>query len=619
LLQGEPKPAGPPKGLPLDSRGRHLLRRFLADWVWPRWRQLVLALALTWVLAGATGAYPVIIKLSFDSLLRAEPGTLWLVIGAIVAVTLTRSIFLYLQTVATNRFVLRITTDIQRRVFAHLIAADYATLTREAPGQFLSTLTNDVTFISQGTQAALNSAIRDTLTVLTLFCTMLYLDWMMTLIVLAVYPIAALPITRVGKQLRRFAKRTRVGLGDMTSLLVEQLGAARLIKTFRLENYAVRAVHDSFERIFALRMKAIRARARLDPLLEALGGAAVAGVVGLAYWRISSGTSTVGDFMGFISALLMASQPVRGLGNLSGRVQEGLGAAERIYELLDEQPAIVDRPGARPIRVTSGTIRFDGVSFAYPRSAEVQAVRDFSLIVPGGRTVALVGPSGAGKSTIINLVPRLFDVDEGSITVDGQDVRDVTVASLRDAIAIVSQDVTLFDDTIRTNIALGRLDASEREIMAAAKAAAAHDFIMAQPQGYDTRVGDGGLRLSGGQRQRLALARAILKNAPILLLDEATSALDAESERLVQEALAQFTRGRTTLVIAHRLSTVQRADLIAVIDNGALVETGTHGELLARGGAYARLAKTQLLFVGPGEPASTVAGNGESRITPGAG
>jgi subfamily B ATP-binding cassette protein MsbA len=427
LLQSELKPAGPHKGMPLDARGRHLLRRFLADWVWPRWRQLVLALALTGILAGATGAYPVIIKLSFDSLLRAEPGTLWLVIGAIVVVTLTRSVFLYLQTVATNRFVLRITTDIQRRVFAHLIAADYAALTREAPGQLLSTLTNDVTFISQGTQAALNSAIRDTLTVFTLFCTMLYLDWMMTLIVLAVYPIAALPITRVGKQLRRFAKRTRVGLGDMTSLLVEQLGAARLIKTFRLENYAVRAVHDSFERIFALRMKAIRARARLDPLLEALGGAAVAGVVGLAYWRISSGTSTVGDFMGFISALLMASQPVRGLGNLSGRVQEGLGAAERIYELLDEQPAIVDRPGARPIRVTSGTIRFDGVSFAYPRSAEVQAVRDFSLIVPGGRTVALVGPSGAGKSTIINLVPRLFDVDEGCITVDGQDVRDVTM------------------------------------------------------------------------------------------------------------------------------------------------------------------------------------------------
>jgi subfamily B ATP-binding cassette protein MsbA len=596
VLDRHQDPARQGRPSPLDVRGRNLLNRFLADWVWPRWRQLLIALALTWILAAATGAYPVIIKMSFDSLMQTQSGVLGLVLGAIVAVTLTRSLFLYLQTVATNRFVLRIATDIQSRVFAHLIAADYATLTREAPGQFLSTITNDVGFITQGTQAALNSAIRDTLTVVTLFGTMLYLDWAMTLIVVGVYPLAALPIARVSAQLRRFANRTRSGLGDMTALLAENLAAARLIKTFRLENYAVAAVHDSFEKIFKLRMKAIRARARLDPLLEALGGLAVAGVIALAYWRIASGTSTVGDFMGFVSALLMASQPIRGLGNLSGRVQEGLGAAERIYELIDERPTIVDRPGARPIVVTTGTIRFERVGFSYPRSPDVAAIQDFSLLVPGGKTVALVGPSGAGKSTIINLVPRLFDVLEGRILIDGQDVRDVEVSSLRGAISIVSQDVTLFDDTIRQNIALGRLGASEAEIMTAARAAAAHDFILAQPQGYDTRVGDAGLRLSGGQRQRLALARAILKNAPILLLDEATSALDAESESLVQEALAKFTRGRTTLVIAHRLSTVQRADLIAVIECGRLVEIGTHSELLALGGTYARLAKTQLVY-----------------------
>ncbi len=260
----------------------------------------------------------------------------------------------------------------------------------------------------------------------------------------------------------------------------------------------------------------------------------------------------------------------------------------------------MDKPGAKALQVTQGAIHFEAVAFSYPRAPELMAVRDFTLDVPGGKTVAFVGRSGAGKSTIINLVPRLFDVTGGRILIDGAEIRDVTLASLRNAISIVSQEVTLFDDTIRANIALGRLDASEDDIIAATKAAAAHEFIMAQPNGYDTMIGDSGSRLSGGQRQRIALARAILKNAPILLLDEATSALDTESEQAVQEALARFTTGRTTLVIAHRLATVQRADLICVMDKGAIVELGTHGELLARGGAYARLAHAQLLGSGEG-------------------
>jgi subfamily B ATP-binding cassette protein MsbA len=589
------QPATKSKGLTLDEHQRGLLKRFMRDWVSPRWKELVVALILTGLLAATTGAYPMIIKASFDSLMKSQTIALPWVLAAIIGVTALRSIFLYLQTVETNRIIMRLTTDMQKVAFDHLITADLARLTRETPGRLVSKLTNDITFIQTAASAALSTAVRDTLSVIALAISMFYLDWVMSLIVLGVYPIAALPIAAISKRLRTVAKRTQNELGDMTSLLTEKLSSARLIKSFRLENYAAERLDRSFEQVYSLRMKAVRARARLDPMLEALGGVAVAGVIAFAYWRIANGISTVGDFMGFIAALLMAAQPIRALGNLSGRVNEGLAATESFYGIIDEKARVIDRPDAKPLQVRAGTIRFEDVAFVYDGQTEGAAVHDFTLEVPGGRTVALVGRSGSGKSTVLNLVPRLFDVTGGRIMVDGQDVRDLTLASLRDAVSIVAQDVTLFDDTIAANIAMGRLWASEAEIIAAAKAAAAHEFIMAQPKGYETEVGDRGLRLSGGQRQRIALARAILKNAPILLLDEATSALDTESEQLVQQALAKFTQNRTTLVIAHRLSTVQNADLICVMEDGAIAEAGTHRELLAEDGIYARIVRTQAL------------------------
>ena len=587
--------------LGLDSGTKSLLRRIADEWVWPRRRELLVVLLLMIGLAAVTGSYPRLIKYAFDELPKGDIGMLYSVAGLIVLATSTRAILMYLTTVTSNRIVLRITTGMQNKAIAHLVGADYARLTRNAPGDLISRLTNDVSQIQVALQAALTTAVRDALTITALVGYMVWSDPVLSAMVLGVYPLAILPILAIGRRLKNVARRTQEQQGQMLSLMAEQLGSARLIKTFRLEAYATSRMVQSFEQIFALRMKAVKNRARLDPMLEALGGVAVAGVIAIATWRIASGISTIGDFMAFVTALVLAAQPTRGLGNLSVRIQEGLAAAERLYGLLDEAPVVVDRPGARHLLVSEGAITFDRVTFGYGQGVESAAVRGFSLRVPGGGTVALVGRSGAGKSTLVNLVPRLFDVDGGRILIDGHDVAEVTLESLRNAIAVVSQDVTLFDDTIRANIALGRLGASEHDILEASKAAAAHEFILEQPDGYDTRIGDGGMRLSGGQRQRLALARAILKDAPILLLDEATSALDMHSERLVREALARFTKGRTTLVIAHRLSTVESADLICVMDEGGLVETGAHAELMARGGAYARLARTELTMT-PGRP-----------------
>jgi ATP-binding cassette, subfamily B, bacterial MsbA len=581
--------------LGINEAQRSVSERFARDWLLPRWRQIAVSLAIAVGLGLTTAGYARVMKFAFDTLGQGKFEALLMVLFSIVGITALRGLFMYLHQIRSNAIVARLQTDMQVKCFAHLLDSDYARFASSSTGQLVARMTHDIGIMTGASQMVLNTLIRDVVGALALVATMLYFDWMLSLIVIFVYPFTALPIILISRRLRKVARKSQAEVGDMMAGLTEKLAGARLIKTFRLEAYAAGKLNQHFEQIHDLRMKAVSVRARLSPMLEAFAGLAIAGVIGLASWRITTGISSTGDFMGFVTALLLAANSLRSLGSFSTNLQDGVAATERLYEMLDRKPLVVDRATAKPLVVTSATIAFDAVSFAYENRTDVQAIRSFSLTIPGGKTAALVGRSGAGKSTMINLVPRLFDVTAGAIRIDGQDVRDVTLASLRDTIAIVSQEVTLFDDTIRANIRLGRLDATDADIIAAAKDAAAHDFIMAQANGYDTRIGDGGMRLSGGQRQRLALARAILRNAPILLLDEATSALDTESERLVQAALQRFTHNRTTLIIAHRLSTVQRADMICVIDDGRLVEQGSHAALLAKDGQYAALCRSQLL------------------------
>ncbi|MFT4079258.1 ABC transporter ATP-binding protein [Rhodomicrobium sp.] len=596
-----------PHSRPIHKSSRWLIRQLWIDHIRAYLWRLIGAFILISILAGVTGLYPIVIKYSYDLLAKGDMGYLWMIMLGMVGVTALKGLLDYLQAVYTNRISITLGLDMQKRLYAHLMRADFARLSSEPPGNLLTRVNGDLNTVQGAIMTVFTVAIRDVLTVVSLVVSMIYLDWVMTLVILLFYPLVAFPIAQVGRIVRKYASRGWAQIGTTTAVLIEHLSSLRLIKTYRLEQYSYDRVSDQLEKAVEFQRKTVRIKAALNPILEVFGGLAVAGVVGLAAYRISQDSKTVGDFTGFIAALLMAAQPIRSFGNLNNRIQEGLAAAERFYDVLNEKPVVVSPPDAKPLILTGGgRIVFDNVSFSYSDDGP-NAVRDFSLTVESNTTVALVGKSGAGKSTIFNLVPRLYDPQSGQIAIDGQTLREVTVDSIRDQMALVSQDITLFDDTVAANIALGRLDATRDEIIAAAKAANAHDFITRLPEGYETRLGDRGLRLSGGQRQRLALARAILRDAPILLLDEATSALDAESERLVQDALARFSETRTTLVIAHRLSTVKNADMICVMEEGSITEKGTHAELLARDGAYAQLCRSQMLTLEDQDYATRIA------------
>tara|TARA_Y100001970_G_scaffold293928_1_gene444728 strand:+ start:17299 stop:18969 length:1671 start_codon:yes stop_codon:yes gene_type:complete len=542
--------------------------------------------------AGATAALAYLMEPVLDQVFIDRDNSMLIVVpAAVVAITLIKGIATFVQGVLMAYVGQRIIANLQSRIFHHILNFDLAFFQDTASGKLISRLTNDVNLMRNAVSNALTGLIKDSLTLIFLVAVMFEKDWTLALIAFVIFPLALLPIIRIGRRTRKVSNSALSELGRFTARLNEVFQGARHVKAYNMEAYERERTNKLIEKVFQLIFKALRIRAASTPIMETLGGIFIAIIILYGGWQVMESTLTPGEFFAFITAMLLAYQPLKALANLNTSLQEGLAATQRVFNILDTAPAIQDTPQATELKVDGGTINFQEVSFSYSSSKE--ALKSVSIDIPAGNTVALVGTSGSGKSTILNLIPRFYDATKGVIKIDGTDIKNVSLLSLRESIGLVSQEAILFDDTVRANIAYGRLGASEESIISAAKSVGAHEFIMAMPKQYETVIGEQGSKLSGGQRQRICIARAMLKDAPILLLDEATSALDSESERQVQMALSTLMKGRTTLVIAHRLSTIRDADMIYVIEKGQVVEKGNHESLLLENSSYARLHQLQ--------------------------
>ena len=511
---------------------------------------------------------------------------------AIVAIFMLKGLFDYGQAYLMSYVGQRIIADLREKIYNHLQSLSLSFFTRNPTGTLMSRITNDVSMVQGAVTDAVTGLLKDFFTIIGLVAVVFYRDWRLAIVALVVFPVAVYPIVKFGKKLRSYSVRSQTAMGDISTILLETISGNRIVKAFNMEDYERKRFARENRRLFGISLKSARVRAISHPLMEFLGGLGIAFIVFYGGYNVIKGVATPGTFFSFLAALLMLYEPVKRLSGVNNAVQQGLAAASRIFEVLDTVPEIGNKPMAKLLSFVSKGIDYENVSFKYE---EDWVLKNINLHIKTGEVVAFVGSSGGGKTTLVNLLPRFYDVSSGKVLIDGWDIRDVTVESLRGMIGIVTQQTILFNDTVRNNIAYGKINEPFEEIVKAAKAAYAHGFIQNLPNGYDTVIGEQGVKLSGGERQRISIARALLKNAPILILDEATSSLDSESEIEVQKALEFLMQSRTTLVIAHRLSTIRKADRIVVISDGVVVEEGTHEELLEREGEYKKLYLLQFM------------------------
>ena len=590
------------------------LYRRLLKLVKPYWGKLGLAMICMVGLAGLTAAQafflkPVIngvferkdvlppyvkdfiIKLHLgDLLLKKDMEMLNILPFFLICLFLVKGIFNYGQAYLMNFVGLRIIADIREKLYNHLQTLSFSYFTKTPTGILISRILNDVNLIQGAVSTTISGLFKDIITIMFLIGVAFYQSWKLAIIAFIIFPLGVIPIKELGKRMRKFARKGQQRYGLLTTFLHETITGNRIVKAFTMEEYEKRRFAEENERLFKTFLKRIRVRALTAPIMESLGGVAAAVIIWVGGYMVTRGELTLGGFVSFIVAIFMLYPNIRELSKVNLEIQEGLAGAGRIFELLDTAAEITDKEGAVRLPPISQEIDFQKVTFKYE---EEVVLKDISLHVKVGEIIALVGMSGAGKTSLVNLLPRFYDVEKGQIRIDGYDIREVTLKSLREQIGLVTQQTILFNDTVRNNISYGNLKSTEQEILEAAKAANAHDFIQRLPQGYGTIIGEQGVKLSGGERQRLSIARALLKNAPILILDEATSSLDSDSETEVQRALEELMKGRTVFVIAHRLSTIRNAHRIVVLSEGQIVEEGTHEELISLQGEYRRLYELQ--------------------------
>ena len=522
-----------------------------------------------------------------------DPQNLMFWSGAVLIAYLAKGLGAYFSAFLMTDIGQRVVRDLRDQLFRHILDQSAAFFSRRSVGQLMSRITNDVSQVQQAVSETVGDLLREGLALLGYAYLLFYLDHKLALVCITGAPVVVYPLVRLGQRVRRSTRRSQEELEHLSHIAGEAFAGHRIVKAFGAEAHEARRFATAADLLYRTNLKITSTVAILPPLMEFLGGIAVVALIWHGSQRIGSGETTQGSFLGFIFAAFMMYTPIKKLSRVNTHLQQAMAASERIFYLLDRHTEVRERDGAQPLQPLRHSVEFRNVAFAYD-DTETSILRDVSFRVGAGQMIAIVGLSGAGKTTLVNLIPRFYDVSGGAVLIDGVDVRDVTLRSLRSQVGIVTQETVLFDETIAANIAYGSPNAAQADIEAAARAAHAHEFILHQPHGYETRIGERGQKLSGGQRQRLAIARALLKNPPILILDEATSALDAESEQLVQDALANLMRNRTAFVIAHRLSTVRRADMIVALERGRVAEIGRHDELLANADSvYAKLYALQ--------------------------